>query len=277
MGCRIVSVDIRLSQPPSLVRLLVERAERLAHLGRWVDARALFTAAMTADPTPAARIAFGVFLADRDFAEEAISQLMQAWEEAKLREMPEARAICCQNLSALYRRQGNIPLAIQFQQLATAAEMESHRFREDASLSCPLLTSSAGLLSDCDELDAALRLLRAAEVTSGGDQPIRATIEANLGVTLARMGRTGQALQRLVRAQRLHRESGDLAGCAHDLVNIGHLLQARARRVEAHRCFRLAGELFSRLNATIQAHAAQQYAQEALRIEAIETCDPSLN
>ncbi len=272
-----MSVETCLSQPSSLVRLLVERAECLARRRRWADARAIFAAAITADPSPAARIAFGIFLADCDLDEEAVLHLNQAWEEAKLRRLPDARAICCQNLSNIYRRQGNVTLAKQFQQLATAAEMDSERFAEDASLSCPTLMSSAGFLSDCNELDAALSLLGAAAAVCGEDQPAQASIEANTGVTLARMGRTGQALQRLVKAHRLHRESGDLAGCAHDLVNIGHLLQAKSRRVEAHRCFRLAGDLFARLDAKIQADAACQYAQEARRIEAIENCDPSLN
>lgn len=257
--------------------MLVERAESLATRGRWSDARALFSAAITADPSPAARISFGVFLAERNMDDEAILQLEQAWEEAKLRNRADLRAICCQNLSNIYRRRENTTLATQFQQLATAAEMETEQFHTEASLSSGMLTCSANRFSDDSELEPAMSLFAGAARTCGNDLPARATIEANTGVTLARMHRTGLALQRLVKAHRLHRDAGDLAGCAHDLLNIGHLLQARSRHVEAHRCFRLAAELFTRLESTVQADASTQFALEALRVKSIESCNPAWN
>lgn len=272
-----MSVDTYRNHSPSLVRLLVERAEHLACRGRWQDARALFATAMTTDRSPSARIAFGVFLANRELEDEALEQFEKAWEEAKLHNLPEARAVCCLNLSILHRRRHDAALANQFLQLATAAEMESGRFRTEATLSHELLLGFAGLLADEGELDNGLRLLRAAAKTCGNDPLALASIEANIAVTLARLGKTGRALQRLVTAHRLHRDAGDFAGCAHDLVNIGHLLQARSRRAEAHRCFRLAAELFARMGLAHQARLANRFAHEARRIEAIETGDPTSN
>ncbi|MCA9028705.1 MAG: hypothetical protein KDA86_26105 [Planctomycetaceae bacterium] len=277
MGRRIVSVDTYLDQPPSLVRLLVERAERLVGRGRWTDARALFYAAITADPTPAARIAFGVCLADDGHEEEAIPQLEQAWEDAKRLQMPDARAVCCHNLSNIYRRRANEVLSFQYEQLAMAAEMDSQRFQETASLSCEMLIQSAALLSQGNELDEALCLLNAALVLSDDSPCARATIEAQVGVTLAHLGKTGQALLRLVTAHRLHREANNLPECAHDLMNIGHLLQAQSRYAEALRCFQLAGEIYRRLDAKNGVEIARQFAREVERIKAIESFDYSRN
>ncbi len=276
-------MSLRFDFPPAgtsgrLARELVEQADRYASRGAWEQARTHYAGAVAADSSPASLICMATFLADRDQCGEAVAVLERAWDHACLLENPRFRAVCCGNLSLLHRRQGNLALARQFAQLSLTAEMESPRFRAEATLSSTQLCASAALLSDEGGHEVALRQLRAAAAVAEHDAEVdRASLESSVAVVLARLGRLEQALRGLFRASRRHFKTGEKQLRSHDLSNIGHLLQGLGRLSEAVWCFRRSSQLYEESGAAQRSRKAGRFGREARRRAAHTEQDPLCN
>lgn len=265
------------ASPPLLavVRLLIERAERLVALGRTSDAHALYAAAVASDPTPVARIAFSIELA-RSEPQQAIAQLQIAWEDAKRLRDPDLRRLCCQNLASLWQRLGENDLAARYLQLALSAQMESNGFAEDAGLPAHLLIDTAGQWSTTSDTGFAGILLQAASAQALSPAQ-KAAVASHRGVMAARRNQILHALCQLADAERLFRAAGDRDGSAHTLLNLGHLLQRQQRFVEAQKAFQLAALLFAEIADSHQEALADGYAREAAARGRLQTADPTAN
>lgn len=106
--------------------------------------------------------------------------------------------------------------------------------------------------SHAGEHEWALKLLAANVLNiegSGDSSGCRAessVIESGTAVIIARMGRIETALRRFFRSLRDHGRNGDCLVQAHDLTNLGHLLQGIGRLSESQRCFRFAAQRCAR-------------------------------
>src|SRR5262249_15223869 len=101
--------------------ILTTQAERCARRRHWRKADTLFLEAVSTDPSPASRIAYGVCLAEQERYFESISMFMPIMEGTDRR----AIGIVCHNLAAIYREVGDFDLARRFQWRATLLQDES--------------------------------------------------------------------------------------------------------------------------------------------------------
>ncbi|MBX3438413.1 MAG: hypothetical protein KF861_13055 [Planctomycetaceae bacterium] len=261
------------------------RAQRWTHLaelrairGESNRARALFLRAVAVDPTPASLIAFAIFLDDRDHSEEAISQLEQALDQARRLGNPSMRAVCCANLCSLYRRLGNRPLATQFHQLALAAEMEDGSRQPIGDRLSVRLCATAAEFSDAGDHGTAHRLLNAAHavcrMAHGEDRQL---IEHHRTVVYSRLGSVEAAAGLLIACSCRSTGSKPSVLKAHDLLNLGHLLQAMDRLANAARCFRDASRRFHEMGATERSRDAARFEREVRRRAAHHSTDAMMN
>jgi hypothetical protein len=229
--------------------------------------------AAAVDPTPTARVAFAVFLADWESPEAAIEQHLVALDEACRAADPTGRAICCHNLSILYRMVGQPVVAHQFEQRALAAELDRTQ-REAGTLSPGIRRIVAHGLSERGETESARQLLRGA---AGRTDEDHAQWCGDVAVRSAREGDLSEAIRLCLTGAQTYRQSGNLRGLAHTLVNLGHLLYADQRFREAAQVFRRAGPLWRRLGCRAQGRAAEAFASESRRLAAYQTSGPDRN
>ncbi|MGD9856835.1 MAG: tetratricopeptide repeat protein [Planctomycetaceae bacterium] len=285
---------------------LIQQADALAALGDWSSARALYSNAMTADPSPESLHALAVFLADGDQYDEAIALLEQAWNEACRQANPHGRAVCCGNLAIVHRRRGDMTRAVQFHQLSLAAQMETREFPMEASLTATQLWASAAQFSDEGDHDSAAGMLSAARgLSASNSEADGSSTENGMAVLLARQGLMETAVRVLLRGQNRtpndldaifgkapnveevvlealrsfgwHQVETEGAWRAHDLLNLGHLLQGTGRLTEAVWCFRAASGLFDRAGAEMRGAEARQFGREARRRAVHRSADPLEN
>ncbi len=236
---RFLSVDRSSRQTwtaplPSVVALLLERAEGCLERGDRRHAATFFEAAIgaAADRTPEPRVAYALFLADGEEEEAAEAQLLTAWNMARAAASREARALVCYNLSVLCGRRGDWIRARQFQQLALGAWLETERGAElpswlrrlsaaqwmqgDEPEAYQLLCAddegaeSAGqwfeAVDQAGDIEGVIeRLERAAQAArEGRDSFGEALVYETLGAALRYLGRGHEAAEMLLRSERLH-------------------------------------------------------------------------
>ena len=255
--------------PKPVVIALLERAERFAGDGESDHAAAFFRAAVAADLTPVARIAYGVFLADCERVVAARSQLLEAWEMAKRQDDPAARALACHNLAAVYRRMGISTAADSFQQQAIRAGLDA-----DALALLPAYVIAGRALDwVARESVAAEKLLIAAQ-----DDPREAvSARLNTGVIAYRQGRESLALERFYAAFEIAQTERDLNACAVLLTNIAHLQRDRGRWRIADECLGLAEKIDLEASRPRSALRVLSYRRELTRGLAMLAADPSWN
>ena len=255
--------------PKPVVIALLERAERFAGDGECDHAAAFFRAAVAADVTPAARIAYGAFLAGCERLVAARHQLIEAWEMAKRLEDPTTRALACHNLAAVYRQMGISTAADSFQQQAIRAQLEVD----------PLEPLPAFVIAG-RALDLAVRESVAAEkLLNAAQTDPSETVSAllNMGVIAYRQGRESLALERLYAAFEIAQSERDLNACAVLLTNIAHLQRDRGRWSTADECLAVAEKIDLEASRPRSALRVKSYRRELARGLAMLSADPSWN
>jgi tetratricopeptide (TPR) repeat protein len=253
----------------------MECAELLFETGHEEAAIALLGEVAADDPTPASRMTLAALLAD-EHPQQAIAELEQAWDQARRLHSPHLRALCCGNLSVLYQRLGNTPLAARYRQYALAAQMESATDDPEAALSVEALIDLAAVWISTADVVWADCLLSSA---SAGRPNIRqqAQIASHRGVMAARAGRMDEAIVHWAGAQRQFRAVGMSTGRAHTLLNLGHLLQHQQRPEMARRAFLIARDLFLEQRLIRDAEAADRFARESAACARLRATDPDAN
>ena len=255
--------------PKPVVIALLDRAERFAGDGEADHAAAFFRAAVAADLTPVARIAYGVFLADCERVVAARYQLMEAWEMAKRLGDPTTRALACHNLAAVYRRMGISTAADSFQQQAIRAQLEV-----DPCEPLPAFVLAGRALDlAARESVAAEKLLIAAQCDPSEEVAAR----LNTGVIAYRQGRESLALERFYAAFEIAQTERDLNACAVLLTNIAHLQRDRGRWSTADECLALAEKIDLDASRPRSALRVKSYRRELARGLAMLSADPSWN
>ena len=255
--------------PKPVVIALLDRAERFAGDGEADYAAAFFRAAVAADLTPVARIAYGVFLADCERVVAARYQLMEAWEMAKRLGDPTTRALACHNLAAVYRRMGISTAADSFQQQAIRAQLEV-----DPCEPLPAFVLAGRALDlAARESVAAEKLLIAAQCDPSEEVAAR----LNTGVIAYRQGRESLALERFYAAFEIAQAERDLNACAVLLTNIAHLQRDRGRWSTADECLALAEKIDLDASRPRSALRVKSYRRELARGLAMLSADSSWN
>ena len=260
--------SLSLSPKPVVVALL-ERAERFADDGQIDHASAFFRAAVAADLTPVAHIAYGVFLADCEREVAARNQMTEAWEMAKRLGLPAARALACHNLAAIYRRMGVTTAADSFQQLAIRAQLEAEPLEPLPAF----VIAGRALDLAARESVAAERLFRAAQTDPR--EEIAAIL--NTGVLAYRQGRETLAMERFYAGFEIAQTTRDLNACAVLLTNIAHLQRDRGRWSIADECLALAEKIDLEAGRPRSALRVKAFRQELARGLAMLAADPSWN
>jgi tetratricopeptide (TPR) repeat protein len=262
--------------PPAKVNWLIQRAARLCAAGHIEVALAVLDDAVADDPTPAARIALAVMLAQTQPV-RAVAELERAWNHACLASCPRFRALCCGNLCVLHFRLGNTHQAACYRQHALTAQMELVDGDPDAALPVDAFIDLAAHWMTAAE-DAiwteCLLNAAAARCPDGGDQ---AAIASHRGVIAARSGRLDDAIVHWSQAQRQFRDAGDADGAAHTLINLGHLLLQQQRAELARRAFAIGRDLFDEARQPEHAAVAQRFAGEAAALARLADGEPAWN
>ena len=255
--------------PKPVVIALLERAERFASNGEGEHAAAFFRAAVAADLTPVARIAYGVFLADCERLVAARSQLLDAWEMAKRLNHPETRALACHNLAAVYRRMGLSAGADSYQQQAIRAQLEVDPFEPLPAF----VIAGRALDWAARESVAAEKLLIAAQ----SDPREAVSARLNAGVIAYRQRRESLALERFYAAFEIAQTERDLNACAVLLTNIAHLQRDRGHWRTADECLAVAEKIDLEASRPRSALRVKSYRRELARGLAMLAADPSWN
>lgn len=263
------STTVSTLPPKPVVIALLERAERFAEDGQFDHASAFFRAAVAADLTPVAHIAYGVFLADCEREVAARNQLTEAWEMAKRLGLPAARALACHNLAALYRRMGVSTAADSFQQQAIRAQLEVDPLEP---LPAFMLAGRALDLAARESV-AAEKLLLAAQ--SDANEEVAATL--NAGVIAYRQGRESLAFERFYAAFEKAQTERDLHASAVLLTHIAHLQRDRGRWRIADECLAVAEKIDHAAGRPRSTLRIKSYRRELARGLAMLAADPSWN
>ena len=263
------TANISSSKPQPVVVALLERAERFAVDDQHDHASAFFRAAVAADQTPVAHIAYGVYLADCEHEVSARTHLTEAWEMAKRLGDWKTRVLACHNLAALCRRQGQTAAADSFQQQAIRAQLEA-----DPVEPFPLFVLAGRALDLASrESAAAEKLLVAAQ-----DDPLEAAAALlDAGIIAYRQDREPLAMERLYAAFEIAQSQKDLSTCAAILTNTAHLQRDRGRWSIADECLALAEKIDREALRPRSAERLSRFRRELARGLAMLEADPSWN
>lgn len=255
--------------PNSVVIALLKRAERFVVDGQHDHASAFFRAAVAADQSPVAHIAYAVYLADSEREDLASTHLTEAWEMAKQLGDWKTRALACHNLAALCRRQGQFAAADSFQQQAIRAQLNA----EPGEPFPVFLLAGRALDVAGRESVTAEKLLRATQA----DPLEEATALLNRGVIAFHQDRESLAMERFYAAFNIAQSQKDLPTCAAILTNVAHLQRDRGRWSIADECLALAEKINSDAKRPLSAQLQASYRRELARGLAMLDADPSWN
>lgn|GEM_PF-5681659 len=255
--------------PKPVVVALLGRAEQFAAEGQADHASAFFRAAVAADLTPLAHMAYGVFLADCEREVASRTHLTEAWEMAKRLGLPEFRALACHNLAALHRRMGQLAAADSFQQQAIRAQLDIDPLEPLPAF----LLAGRALDLVARESVAAEKLLRAAQM----DASEATAALVNSGVIAYRQERETVAMERFYAAFEIAQSQKDLTACAAVLSNIAHLQRERGRWSTADECLALAEKIDLDASRPRSALRRKAFRRELVRGLNMLGADPSWN
>lgn len=232
---------------PSAESLFLQ-AELQAGLRDWPAAEQLYIQALAVDVSPAARIGYGVFLAEQERYSEAIRVFTPILDGTNR----SAIAVVCHNLAAIYREIGDDDLARRFQWRAT--------LMHDQADAVDLLGMANDALSAGNPDVAGSLVMSACEACEDDVvDPSDGDLTATMGLAYAAEGSTKEALLTLFTAYRHHQSASDYRGMGADLMNMslvfGELRRHRAERtcvLRAIRCFQQAPAPLSLRNAYLR-------------------------
>lgn len=268
-------MEARSLRPRPVVDTLLLRAAEFAARGEVTHADSFFAAAVAADDSPVAELAWTAQLLELGELSEALSHATRGWEIAKAQQNVAGRAWACQLLATLAREQGDTVQAQQFQQLAIAAELELISSDLDQELSVESRLGCSTDWAEQGELTDARALLQSCmhdAVTTDV-----ATAQMNLGVLSLRDGDLATALRWLEQSYAQFRELEDLTGMSRSLEALGHALRAAGRWHEAREALYLSNRIAHELGQRHRARRVAPAIRELDRALALLQQDPSLN
>lgn len=236
-----------------------QEAERFCQVGDWQAADEQFRRAVTVSPDHETRLAYGMFLAEREAYGAAIAQFLLAQDELQESGRLEPLSVIFSNLATIYRRVGQFDLARRFQR-----QVLSLRGSADAD---DLLDWCAdALLSQKTQLAESLAQTALSLAEDAEDVGLQAKAHGLLGIISARRGQHRRALSGLIRAARGHQAVDDPAGLAVDYSNLAEVSRLIDRPAWHHWFLTAAGQAFQRAGMT---QSQQQIAERmhALRFE----------
>ena len=227
---RLMKKSDSLDENESAAQLVIA-AESSAKRRDWNAADDLFRQAISLDPTPASRIAYGVCLSDQERFFEAISVFTPILESADRL----AIRIVYHNFAAIYRTIGEMDLARRFQWQATLMQ-------DDAGPEDLLAMANDALTSEC--LQAAESLAMTAGELQGDPAECvpDADILATTGLVHAALVSPEAGLLMIYAAYLLHLSESDFYRMGKDQLNMsvlfGELKRYRAERACLQRAIR---------------------------------------
>lgn len=245
---------------------LTAHAERCARRRQWRKADELFLQAVSMDPSPSSRIAYGVCLAEQERYFESISVFMPAMDGTDRK----AIGIVCHNLAAIYREVGDFDLARRFQWQATLLQDES-------SVEDLLGLANDALMSDhCDAADSLV--MAACEMTLDATHDVvDGDLLATTGLVTSRMESPEEGLMTLFSAYRRHQALSDFRRMGFDLLNMATVFEETGRYRAERRCIERAIRCFEQAAARHSSRQARQRLAEFDQIHAVRSFDPSRN
>lgn len=216
--------------------VLLSHAEAFVQKREWGAADRYFRVAVDKDETSASRIAFGVYLADRERFNESIVVLTPVLDGSDR----SAIGVVCHNLAAIYRSLGDLDLARRFQWRATLLQPDLGNDDLLAMANDALLQSRIEVAETL--VEAAFEM---ADSEEDDDSPnVDADLMATKGLIQASSDGVEAGVLTIFRAYCRHRDAGDRRGMGADLLNLsmlfGTLNRHRAERAclnRALKCF----------------------------------------
>lgn len=252
-----------------VVSILLERADQFVANGEIEHACSFYRAAIAADQTAIARIAYGAFLADAEREVAARKQLEEAWDTAKLLNDSASCALACHNLASLYRRQGQAVIAESYQQQALRAWMDQG---PEKPIPAWLISGRAHDLIERDSVNAD-RLWRIAQ----SEKEEASTALMNRAVMAHRNAQDQQARNMLREAFAVAEERRELAACAAILQNLAELEMQSGRWTIADECLKVAEQIEIQASRQRSVHQIREMRNALKRGLAMLATDPSWN
>ncbi len=244
------------AEVPQIVLELIRRAELYAAGGLVGEANSAFYAAIVADDSPYARLAYAAHLVSHGQWASAELQLRLALDLAHARASNDERCACCLALATASGLQHKDADEASWLQQAVKWQLA-----DQGILSADVLIHLASHAIRHGRLEQARQYLNSAESISGDENlPL---IQLHLSILDRLQGAEQNALSRLTEAHRGFRSEGDIEGCAFALINSGHLLCEIDRSREAMHCFDQARRIFETLGQTDRARQMRGFCREA--------------
>ncbi len=214
--------------------------------------------------------------------DDSIAELHDLRRLALNRNDRELAECACHNLAVAYRENGELLLALSWQQQSIA--WQSSRSRRDgeddslARLACDLTGRGTDefLRGDYDLCESFWRRSLAIEEWRGCLEG-QATDCGNLGLLAATRGDLATGVRWLRKSHRLHRLMFDLISSGKDLLNLAELFRLLGEFRRSTICLRRSVRCFHRAEADALHDVALQRLKEALRTEAILSFDARRN
>lgn len=242
--------------------------QALLDAGRWSDAIVTVRALLDRTEWLELRVTLGALLFERQHYRDAIVAWTAAIEPASQSGRRDVLAAVYSNLAATYRELGDTSLARRFQQQALRYQED---FGADDLLHLANDALAAGHLELAESLlDSMLDLLE--------DSPQwLAEIYATRGLIALRRGEPRDARRQLLTAYRAHRQIGDEAGAARDLLNAAEAFQMMHRLPAAERCLEQATQHFCDAEQPVWVAETMRRTDRLQRMISITTTDALRN
>ena len=241
-------------------------AEACAERRDWRSADELFRQALSLDPSPCSRIAYGVCLAGQERYFESISVFTPILDT----DDRPAIGVVCHNLAAIYREVGDLDLARRFQWRATLMQEESTA--EDL-----LGLANDALMSGQPELAASLAMSACDMASEDVDDCTDGDLIATTGLIKAALDATEDGLVTLFAAYRRHQSVQDYRGMGADLMNMAMLFGELNRHRAGRNCLLRAIRCFERAPAPHSCHRARQHLQQFEQMHSVRSFDVRRN
>ncbi|HET6422394.1 MAG TPA: hypothetical protein VFG20_01845 [Planctomycetaceae bacterium] len=242
--------------------------ESLLQAGRWSDAVATVRALLERTGWLELRVTLGALLFERQHYGDAIAAWTAAIEPASADGRRDVLASIYSNLAATYRELGDSVLARRFQQQAL-------RFQDNFGADDLLHLTNDAIAAG--HFDLAESLLESMDELLDTHPEWLAEIYATRGIIALRRGRPRVARRGLLTAYRAHRQIGDEAGAARDLLNAAEAFQMMHRLPAAQYCLTQAGQHFAEAQQPAWVAETERRSARLQRLVHLSACDASQN
>lgn len=242
--------------------------QALLQADRYSDAIATVRALMERTGWLELNVTLGALLFERQHYGDAIAVWTAAVEPANEQGRRDILAAVYSNLAATYRELGDCTLARRFQQQAL-------RYQDDFGADDLLHLANDALAAE--HYDLAESLLDSMSDLLDSHPHWLAEIYATRGIIALRCGEPRAARRGLLTAYRAHRQIGDDAGAARDLLNAAEAFQMMDRLPAARRCLTEASRHFADAQQPVWQAETERRAKRLERIASLSTWDASEN